>query len=140
MPRLGKEVRKHHAFDRKAVGEVAEVAGERCGVTRDVGQPPGRPHHEQPPDSGREPVAWRIDDEDKSKVGLLTIARGSVPLVIFGPHGYGARNGLLGAPARTARARSMPQKAWRVIRAPRRVTNRTGETRALRSAPRAPAR
>jgi MFS family permease len=36
--------------------------------------------------------------------GLLTIARGTVPLVIFGPHGYGARNGLLGAPARTAQA------------------------------------
>jgi hypothetical protein len=36
--------------------------------------------------------------------GLLTIARGTVPLAIFGPHGYGARNGLLGAPARTAQA------------------------------------
>lgn len=36
--------------------------------------------------------------------GLLTIARGTVPLVIFGPRGYGARNGLLGAPARTAQA------------------------------------
>jgi MFS family permease len=36
--------------------------------------------------------------------GLLTIARGTVPLAIFGPHGFGARNGLLGAPARTAQA------------------------------------
>jgi MFS family permease len=36
--------------------------------------------------------------------GLLTIARGTVPLAIFGPHGYGARNGLLGAPSRTAQA------------------------------------
>jgi MFS family permease len=36
--------------------------------------------------------------------GLLTIARGTVPLAIFGPHGYGERNGLLGAPARAAQA------------------------------------
>jgi hypothetical protein len=36
--------------------------------------------------------------------GLLTIARGTVPLAIFGPQGYGARTGLLGAPARAAQA------------------------------------
>jgi MFS family permease len=36
--------------------------------------------------------------------GLLTIARGTVPLAIFGPHAYGERNGLLGVPARTAQA------------------------------------
>jgi MFS family permease len=36
--------------------------------------------------------------------GLLTIARGTVPLVVFGPHGYGERTGLLGAPARAAQA------------------------------------
>jgi predicted MFS family arabinose efflux permease len=36
--------------------------------------------------------------------GLLTIARGTVPLAVFGPHGYGERNGLLGAPARAAQA------------------------------------
>jgi len=36
--------------------------------------------------------------------GLLTIARGTVPLAIFGPHGYGARTGLLGAPARATQA------------------------------------
>lgn len=36
--------------------------------------------------------------------GLLTIARGTVPLALFGPHGYGERTGLLGAPARTAQA------------------------------------
>lgn len=36
--------------------------------------------------------------------GLLTIARGTVPLAIFGPHGYGARSGLLGAPARATQA------------------------------------
>jgi hypothetical protein len=36
--------------------------------------------------------------------GLLTIARGTVPLVLFGPVGYGARTGLLGAPARAAQA------------------------------------
>ena len=36
--------------------------------------------------------------------GLLTIARGTVPLAVFGPLGYGARTGLLGAPARAAQA------------------------------------
>jgi hypothetical protein len=36
--------------------------------------------------------------------GLLTIARGTVPLAIFGPHGYGERTGLLGAPPRAAQA------------------------------------
>jgi predicted MFS family arabinose efflux permease len=36
--------------------------------------------------------------------GLLTIARGTLPLAIFGPAGYGHRNGLLGAPARGAQA------------------------------------
>jgi MFS family permease len=36
--------------------------------------------------------------------GLLTIARGTVPLAIFGPHRYGERTGLLGAPARASQA------------------------------------
>ncbi len=36
--------------------------------------------------------------------GLLTIARGTVPLAIFGPHGFGERTGLIGAPARAAQA------------------------------------
>ena len=36
--------------------------------------------------------------------GLLTIARGTVPLAIFGPQAYGERTGLLGAPARAAQA------------------------------------
>ena len=36
--------------------------------------------------------------------GLLTIARGTVPLAVFGSHGYGERTGLLGAPARAAQA------------------------------------
>lgn len=36
--------------------------------------------------------------------GLLTIARGTVPLAVFGTHGYGERTGLLGAPARAAQA------------------------------------
>lgn len=38
--------------------------------------------------------------------GLLTIARGTVPLALFGPHGYGERTGLLGAPARLLQALS----------------------------------
>ena len=36
--------------------------------------------------------------------GLLTIARGTVPLAVFGPANYGYRLGLLGAPARIAQA------------------------------------
>jgi MFS family permease len=38
--------------------------------------------------------------------GLLTIAKGTLPLAIFGPIGYGHRNGVLGAPARAAQAAS----------------------------------
>jgi hypothetical protein len=36
--------------------------------------------------------------------GLLTIAKGTLPLAIFGPVGYGLRSGMLGAPARAAQA------------------------------------
>jgi MFS family permease len=34
--------------------------------------------------------------------GLVTIAKGTLPLAIFGPSGYGLRNGILSAPARVA--------------------------------------
>jgi MFS family permease len=36
--------------------------------------------------------------------GVLTIARGTLPLAIFGPENYGYRLGLIGAPARMAQA------------------------------------
>lgn len=36
--------------------------------------------------------------------GILTIARGTVPLAVFGPENYGYRLGLLGAPARILQA------------------------------------
>jgi predicted MFS family arabinose efflux permease len=36
--------------------------------------------------------------------GILTIAKGTLPLVIFGPQGYGHRQGLLMVPARVAQA------------------------------------
>ncbi|NYT79961.1 MFS transporter [Alcaligenaceae bacterium] len=36
--------------------------------------------------------------------GILTIAKGTLPLVIFGPTGYGSRQGLLMVPARIAQA------------------------------------
>lgn len=36
--------------------------------------------------------------------GILTIARGTVPMAIFGPRNYGYRLGLIGAPARIAQA------------------------------------
>jgi len=38
--------------------------------------------------------------------GILTIAKGTLPLVIFGPQGYGRRQGLLMVPARIAQALS----------------------------------
>lgn len=38
--------------------------------------------------------------------GILTIAKGTLPLVIFGPQGYGHRQGLLMVPARIAQALS----------------------------------
>ena len=38
--------------------------------------------------------------------GLLTIAKGTLPLAIFGPVGYGLRSGILAAPARAAQAAS----------------------------------
>ena len=36
--------------------------------------------------------------------GMLTIAKGTLPLALFGPAGYGLRTGLLSAPARVAQA------------------------------------
>lgn len=36
--------------------------------------------------------------------GVLTIAKGTLPLVLFGPAGYGARQGLMMVPARVAQA------------------------------------
>jgi hypothetical protein len=36
--------------------------------------------------------------------GILTIARGTLPLAIFGPKDYGYRLGIIGAPARMAQA------------------------------------
>jgi MFS family permease len=36
--------------------------------------------------------------------GILTIARGTLPLAIFGPENYGDRLGIIGAPARMAQA------------------------------------
>ena len=38
--------------------------------------------------------------------GILTIANGTLPLVLFGPKGYGQRQGLLMVPARLAQASS----------------------------------
>jgi hypothetical protein len=37
---------------------------------------------------------------------MITIAKGTLPLSLFGPQGYGLRSGLLSAPARTLRAAS----------------------------------
>jgi hypothetical protein len=36
--------------------------------------------------------------------GILTIAKGTLPLVLFGPDGYGKRQGILMVPARIAQA------------------------------------
>ena len=36
--------------------------------------------------------------------GVMTVARGTLPLAVFGPAGYGARQGMIGAPARLLQA------------------------------------
>jgi MFS family permease len=36
--------------------------------------------------------------------GMITIAKGTLPLAIFGPHGFGLRSGVLSAPARITQA------------------------------------
>ena len=36
--------------------------------------------------------------------GVLTIAKGTLPLAVFGPVGYGARTGLISAPSRLLQA------------------------------------
>jgi MFS family permease len=38
--------------------------------------------------------------------GMITIAKGTLPLALFGPEGYGLRSGLLSVPARTLQAAS----------------------------------
>ena len=38
--------------------------------------------------------------------GILTIAKGALPLAVFGPGGYGARQGWISAPARVLQAAS----------------------------------
>ena len=44
--------------------------------------------------------------------GMLTIAKGTLPLALFGPAGYGLRSGLLAAPARVAQAAAPLGFAW----------------------------
>lgn len=52
------------------------------------------------------PAAWVFAALHGAGNGILTIAKGTLPLVIFGPGGYGMRQGLLMAPARMAQALS----------------------------------
>jgi hypothetical protein len=44
--------------------------------------------------------------------GMLTIAKGTLPLALFGPAGYGLRTGLLSAPSRVAQATAPLGFAW----------------------------
>jgi predicted MFS family arabinose efflux permease len=44
--------------------------------------------------------------------GILTIARGTVPLAIFGPANYGYRLGIIGAPSRVAQAAAPLLFGW----------------------------
>jgi hypothetical protein len=37
-------------------------------------------------------------------VGIMTIVKGTLPLALFGPAGFGRRSGILEAPARVAQA------------------------------------
>ena len=48
--------------------------------------------------------------------GILTIARGTVPLAIFGAQNYGLQLGILGAPARVAQAIAPLLFAWLIDR------------------------
>lgn len=50
------------------------------------------------------PVAWLFTVLHGAGNGILTIAKGTLPLAIFGSQGYGARQGVLMAPARLAQA------------------------------------
>ena len=53
---------------------------------------------------GGSPMAMLFTVVHGAGQDILTIARGTVPLAIFGPDNYGYRLGLLGAPARIAQA------------------------------------
>jgi MFS family permease len=53
---------------------------------------------------GGAPFAWAFAIIHGAGNGILTIARGTVPLAIYGSVDYGYRLGLLGAPARFAQA------------------------------------
>lgn len=44
--------------------------------------------------------------------GIMTIVRGTLPLALFGPEGYGLRQGLLAAPARLAAVAAPLSFAW----------------------------
>lgn len=50
------------------------------------------------------PAAWAFGLLHGAGNGLMTIAKGTLPLALFGPHGYGARQGILMIPARIAPA------------------------------------
>lgn len=50
------------------------------------------------------PAAWLFAALHGAGNGILTIAKGTLPLVVFGPTGYGHRQGWLAAPARIAQA------------------------------------
>jgi len=48
--------------------------------------------------------AWLFATLHGAGNGILTIAKGTLPLAVFGPTGYGERQGWLMAPARIAQA------------------------------------
>ena len=50
------------------------------------------------------PLSWVFVIFHGASNGLLSIAKGTLPLVIFGPQGYGARQGVLTVPARISQA------------------------------------
>ena len=50
------------------------------------------------------PAAWAFGLLHGAGNRLMTLAKGTLPLALFGPHGYGARQGVLMIPARIAPA------------------------------------
>ena len=50
------------------------------------------------------PAIWTFSLLHGAGNGILTIAKGTVPLAVFGSHGYGVRQGILSAPSRLVQA------------------------------------
>ena len=62
--------------------------------------------------------------------GMLTVAKGTLPLALFGPAGYGQRTGVLSAPARAAVVQGLGHGARGVPGLPTRAASSDAEPKA----------